>query len=438
MSNNWTRREFLMATSGLIATGMAADALPATKKANPNDKIGLAIVGLGGRGYGHIDWFGRHPDVEIVAVCDLYEDHLQRASQKLEGKAKTYHDFRKLLEQKNVDAVVVATPPHWHPLVSIAACEAGKDVYCEKPYSRYPAEAKAMLHAAQVNRRITQHGTQMHATEGYHRAVEIVRSGVLGPITAARVFCTMDDNSEGLGNPPNTDPLPGLDWDFWLGPAPKVPFNIGRFRDGMHRYFKDYVRSWVHELGPHIADVVFWALDLDQPHAVSTSGGRFATESMADVPDTMDIHWEYPGMNVTYTLMQQASYNFGVDKPNAGRQLGMVFHGKKYNLLVNYGICQVVAPDGTDVTAEIDVPKTIPDSPGHEREFLDSVKSRQECSCSFQAHLPMQIALNLAHTSLDVERKIHWDKDRFECTGDHAATNANTPDYRKPWKLPKG
>jgi len=278
-------------------------------------------------------------------------------------------------------------------------------------------------------------GTQIHATPNYHKCVDVVRSGALGTITAVRNVCTMNDNSEGLDHPADSEPLPGLDWDFWLGPAPKVPFNIARFRDGMHRYFKDYVGSWLHELGPHIVDLPVWALKLGQPKAVSASGGRFATESIADVPDTMDVLWEYPGMTMTWTLSQVNAYNFGVGGPGEGRHLGILFQGKKGTLLSNYDLCQPVTDDGKPIEGPF--PQTTEPSPGHWREFIDSVRSRKECSCSFEAHLPLHVALNLGHTALWTGRKLHWDAEHFEVVGDREANAMITPRYRSPWKLPK-
>jgi predicted dehydrogenase len=430
-----TRRAFLRHSgAALTAAGLSAAAAAEPRKATPKDKIVLGFIGQGGRGYGHLDWFGKHPDVEIGAVCDVYEPHRDRALKKAGSKAKAYSDFRKLLENKDIDAVVVATPPHWHSIISILACQAGKDVYCEKPMSRYPAEAQAMARAARDHKRITQVGTQIHATANYHKCVDVVRSGVLGQITAIRNFCSMNDNSEGLGSPADSAPLPGLDWEMWLGPAPAVPFNIGRFRDGMHRYFKDYVDSWLHELGPHIVDLPFWAMNLGQPKSVSATGGRYATTSIADVPDTLEVAWEFPNLVMTWSLMQQSGYSFGVGA-NSGRRLGIVFHGKEGTLLANYGVCEVYDAKGKLVEGQT-YPVAAPPSPGHEREFLDSIKSRQPCSCSFDAHLPMHVALNLAHTSLKAGRKLHWDAEKFQVTGDRDANALITPRYRSPWKLP--
>jgi hypothetical protein len=224
---------------------------------------------------------------------------------------------------------------------------------------------------------------------------------------------------------------------MWLGPAPKVPFNIGRFRDGMHRYFKDYVDSWLHELGPHIVDLPFWALELGCPTAVSAAGGRFATTSIADVPDTLDVLWEFPNMTMTWTLMQANSFNFGVGTPGPGRRLGILFHGKKGTLIANYGLCQVLGEDGK-VVEGAEYPVATERSPGQEREFINSIRSRKECSCSFANHLPMHTALNLAHIALDLGRKLHWDAEKWEVVGDAEANRRLTPSYRAPWKLPKG
>ncbi|MDE2125561.1 MAG: Gfo/Idh/MocA family oxidoreductase [Armatimonadetes bacterium] len=443
------RRDLLVGATAALAGAGASTAAGATEthihpsarsskvSVAPGDIINLGIVGVAGRGTSHLHWFGQHPDVRFVAVCDVYEEHRNAAAAYITSKTgapKLYSDFRRMMEDKDVDAVIVSTPPHWHPLVTLAALEAGKDVYCEKPMCRYPNEGRAMLELALRHRRVTQVGTQIHATANYHKCVDVVRSGKLGAITAVRNFCTMDDNSEGLDHPPNATPLEGLDWNFWLGPAPEVPFNMGRFRDGMHRYFKDYVDSWLHELGPHIVDLPFWALKLGHPLAVSASGGRFATDSIADVPDTLDVLWEYPEFNVTWTLMQQNAYYFGVGGAGGGRRLGITFHGKERTLVANYDLCDVFDKNGAPVTDTY--AKSVPDSPGHEREFLNAIKSREECSCSFRRHLPMHVAMNLAHSSYRLGRKLHWDAEKWEVTGDREATQLLTPPYRPPWKLP--
>ena len=401
-----------------------------------NEKVVIGVVGVAGRGFdSHMKTFGKFEDVEIGAVCDVYQPHLDRAVEFTGGKAKAYTDFRKMMEQKDLDAIIVSPPPHWHALVTLEALQAGKDCYTEKPMCRYPMEGKLMADFAAKFDRVTQVGTQIHGTANYHKCVDIVRSGKLGKITSITNFCTMNDDSEGLGNPPNSEAPAGLDWDMWLGPAPETPYNIGRFRDGMHRYFKDYADSWLHELGPHILDLPFWAMKLGTPISTTAIGGRYATDSMADVPDTLNVLWEFPEMTMTWDMMQANSFHFGVGKAHPGRHNGIVFHGKEGTLtIVNYGTPELLDREGNSL--DLDVPKSVSDSPGHEREFIDCVKSRNECSTSFRKHLPMHLAMNLAHISLKLGRKLKWDDAKFEVIGDPEATAMLTPQYRAPWKLP--
>ncbi len=400
-------------------------------------KIRMGFIGVAGRGREALmPWFGRHEDVEITAVCDVYEPHIERAVADTDGKAIAYHDYKDLIANPDIDAVAVATPPQWHAIISIEAMLAGKDVYCEKPMCRYPLEGKRMADVAAATGRVTQVGTQIHATENYRRCVDIVRSGALGRIVAARVFCTMNDDSEGLGLPADSAPPEGLDWEKWLGPSPSSPFNIGKFRDGMHRYFKDYADSWLHELGPHIVDLPFWALLPGMPKAVAAAGGRYATRSIADVPDTMDVLWEFPNLIISWHMMQHSSFHFGVGVPGRGRKLGIVFHGTEGTLVADYSMRQVIDADGNIVEGD-DYPHLTPKSAGHEREFLNSIVSREECSCSFANHLPLHVALNLAHVALDVDRKIHWNSDTFQVIGDAKANNRALPNYRSPYTLPE-
>lgn len=443
MSARLTRRDFLKTGSAAaMAAGMGMSILPAgaqevSKVASANDKIVLGVIGTAGRGTAVMNGFMRYDDVVIGAVCDVYDKHLDAGAEKAGPQAKKYKDFRKLLEQKDLDGVIITAPPHWHPLMSIYACQAGKDVYCEKPISRYPAEAIAMAKAARDNNRVSQVGTQIHAGDNFRRCVEIVRSGILGKIMAVRVICTMNEYPGGIGNLPNTDPPAGLDWDMWCGPSTLVPFNTGRFESGCHRYFKEYSQSWLNELGPHIVDLAFWAMDPGQPKAVSASGGRWVADDVGDIPDTMDVIWEFPEFNMTWMHTCGNSYNFDFGgPPNRGRRLGVMFHGTKGTLLGDYGWHKVVW-EGEDL-AETPMPEpSIPSSPGHDREFLNAIKTREQPPCNFDYHLPLAISLNLGHIALDAGRKLQWDANRGVILADKRANDLATPDYRKPWQFPK-
>lgn len=440
MSHRITRRDFLKQTSAValgttIGTSIKQSWAGEGSKMSASEKIVLGFIGLGGRGLANMAGCMQYPDVEVGAVCDVYEKRLQEGLARTDGKAKAYKDFRKLLEQKDLDAVVISTPPHWHPLMAIYACEAGKDVYCEKPISRYVAEARAMAKAARESKRITQVGTQIHAGDNFRRCVEIVQSGMLGKIMSVRVICTMNEYPGGIGKPSDGVPPDGLDWDAWCGPAPLVPFNEARFT--AHRYFTDYVASWLSELGPHIIDLAFWAMNPGQPQAVSASGGRFVADDISDIPDTMDVLWEFPGFTMTWMHTSGNSFNFDFGgPPDRGRRLGVMFHGTKGTLLGDYNTCKVISEG--DALTNVPMPEpSIPSSPGHYREWLDGIKTRNQPLCNFDYHLPIATTIDLAHVALKVGRKIHWDATDGKVIRDKEANSLLTPKYRQPWTFPK-
>ncbi|MBI4557959.1 MAG: Gfo/Idh/MocA family oxidoreductase [Candidatus Hydrogenedentes bacterium] len=446
--SNMSRRDFLQVSSAGAALGaglagcVTAARRPPIKrgarpgKASPNEKIVIGFIGVAGRGGGHVTSFMGYPDVEVGAICDVYDKHLQAAAARVGGKAKTYKDFRQLLDQKDIDAVVVATPPHWHALTTIYACQAGKDVYCEKPMCLTPAEGRAMVKAARLNHRVTQIGTQIHAGENYHRVVEVVRSGIIGKLSAVRCILSLNEAPNGIGNPPDSPPPPGLDWDMWLGPVPKVPFNIARFQGGQHRYFADLVGSWLHEMGPHIMDLPFWALRLAPPLSATAAGGKFATQDISTIPDTLDVLYEFPDFIMTWSNMCANSHGLAFHRePGITRRLGISFHGINGSVLADYGNYQVV-PEGDRIQGDSQSPGWMSKTRAHDREFLDCVKTRELPSCDVEHHYPLSVALNLGNIAYKVGRKVRWDAEKECIIGDHEANELVTPNYRKPWVLP--
>ncbi len=441
------RRKFLQVSSGVAlgaglgigcaATGRRpARAARSPRKISPGEKIVLGFIGVAGQGGALMDEFARHKDVEIAAVCDVYQPTLDAAVQRSGGKAKPYRDFRDLLDRSDIDAVVIATPPHWHALITVLACEAGKDVYCEKPMCLKPAEGRAMVRAARRYRRVTQVGTQIHAGENYHRVVEIVRSGVLGKLSVVRTVLSLNEAPNGIGYVRNSSPPPGLDWNMWLGPAPKVPFNEARFFKGRHRYFNDYVGSWLNEMGAHIIDLPYWALELGPPETVSAVGGKFATNDMSEIPDTLEVLYEYPGFVMTWSNMCANSHGLMFQRDTGiHRRLGIAFHGFKGTLTADYGSYQLVSEG--DRLKGVTLPEPwLPRSPGHHREFLDCMRSRELPSCDIEKHYPLHVAINLGNIALKVGRKIRWDA-RNECiVGDREANELLQVNYRRPWSLP--
>lgn len=439
MQDGVSRREFLKQSStAAVAAGLGLSAAnPArSQTVSANEKIVLGFIGVAGRGRRVMEAFKQYPDVEIAAICDVYRPHLEQGIELAGGKARGYHDFRVLLAQKDLDAVVITTPPHWHALMFIYACQAGKDVYCEKPMCRYPAEARAMVKAARQNNRVTQIGTQIHAGSNYRRVVEIVRSGVLGKISCVRNILTLNEAPDGIGKEANTSPPEDLDWDMWLGPAPRVPFNWQRFKSGHHRYFADYSGSWLREMGPHIVDLPFWALQLGPPKSAQAIGGKFVTDDISEIPDTMDVLWEFPGLNMTWMNTCANSYNFGYGQaPNRGRRLRIIFQGLNATLVSDYGTHEIISEG--KAMEEVELPEPPEEEPtGHQREFLDSIKSRWQPSCNVEYHYPIAIALCLGQIALEKGRKLEWDDDKGRVIHHPQGAAIVKPKYRKPWKLP--
>src|SRR5262245_11937342 len=253
-----SRRQFLGA-SAVAAGGVAVSALADEKKnVAASDKVRVALVGCGGMGRANLRDFVRLPDFEVTAVCDPDDKHAQDALGDLKKFGRNTQiavekDFRKVVESKDVDAVIVGTPDHWHAYVLIAACANNKDVYCEKPLSHNIAEGRAMVNAAKKFKRVVQIGTQQRSGQHFKDAVEYVRSGKLGDLTLCRTWITNRQRADELGSPADSDPPPGVDYELWLGPAPKRPFNKNRFHY-QFRWWWDYGNGLCNEWGGHLND----------------------------------------------------------------------------------------------------------------------------------------------------------------------------------------
>ncbi len=428
-----TRRQFLTTSAGLGLLTSAARGQDS--KASPNERIGLGFIGVGPRGMALLNEFRRFPDVDIVAVCDVYQQRVEQAVAATDGKAAGYKDFRQVLDRKDVEAVVIATPPHWHALISILACEAGKDVYCEKPMCLTVAEAQAMLRAAGEHKRITQIGTQIHAGQNFRRVVEIVRSGMLGEITQVRCFVVQNISPNGIGKPADQAPPQGLDWDMWCGPARLRPFNPAIF--SVHYYFRDYAGcGLLHNMGSHVLDLAFWALELKAPVSVAAFGGKFVLDDISDVPDNLQVVYDFGKLVLTWTHSETFSFGFELHSgKGTGRRLGIVFHGTNGTLAADYTTFKLF-PEGDRLNPEQLPPPSIPPSPGHTREWLDGIKTRQQPLCHFGYHYWIQLAISLGDIAFQVKRRLVWDDRRERFIGDEEANRLLAPVYRAPWSLP--
>lgn len=429
-----TRRDFLAASAAATAAAASASAraegpAPKSKPAGANDRVVLGFIGVGGMGTGLLNIFKEFPDVDVAAVCDVYEPHRLRAKSSVAGKPEAYSDFRKVLDRKDIDAVVVATPDHWHAIPTILACQAGKDIYCEKPLSYRIAEGRAMANAARKYSRVTQMGNLIHATENYHRVVEIVRSGILGPISKTRVWMAAD--RRGLGNPADTTPPAGCDYDFWLGPAPKRPFNPNRFTFNW-RYFWDYAGGILCDFCCHIVDPVHWAMEVEYPESVTATGGRYVLDDNGETPDTLEVVYHYArgpkGFDMVWSQADASSHGF------EKRGLGIMFQGLDATLVADYGSFEIFGEKG----AKIEPPgPSLPRSPGHHREWINAIKSREQCSCNFDYGHRLSSIGHLGNIALWTGEKLHWDGKNERFTNHEGANRHLAREvYRAPWTLP--
>jgi predicted dehydrogenase len=422
--------------AAVAATFIPASALGRAGAPPPSDRISLGIIGVNGMGRSNLANCAKHPDVAVTAICDVSSERREKALALHSGTAKGHADFRELLARKDVDAVIIAASPHWHALMAIEAVKAGKDIYLQKPMTMHPAETLAVRNAINKHKRISQIGTQIHASANYRRVVEWVRSGKLGKIGVVRTFNVMNQGANGIGHAPKQDPPAGLDWNMWLGPAPARPFNSLLFADSYnHCSFWDYSGGWTPGMAPHIIDLPIWALNLDIPEVTSCTGGRFAISDDGDAPDTQEVTWHYPNFTMTWSMNCANSFAFDFGRGKPARRLGIYFHGVNGTLFTDYGKHEIVG-EGEFFTSATPPPESIPPSPGHEREWLDCVKSRQQPSCNVNYHWKVDMALTLANLSYKLGRSIRFDAKTEKIVGDKQAAKLARPVYRHPWKFP--
>jgi len=423
----------------LFFTAAATTAASYSRILGANDRITAGIIGAGGQGRGVWGRFLKQPDVNPGAVCDVYRPHLERAMAMAEGKAKAYTDFRKLLEQKDIEAVIVATPDHWHALPTVMACQAGKDVYVEKPLSLTVREGRVMVDAARKYNRVVQTGSQQRSGAHYARAVEIIRSGKLGKIahiTAGHIRNSMP----GFGRPPDCPPPPELDWDMWLGPAPYRPYNPFRCIYNF-RWFWDYSGGQMTNWGAHNLDIARWAMNVRAPLSVAAFGGRYALEDGGETPDVQEVIYNFPGFVLVWSVREM----------NSAGKAGFEFHGTKGNLSISRSGFKVTAEnwEETDektfkkkpnskkaMVAEISDPGS--EQPvAHVRNFLDCVKSRQRPNADVEEGHLTAVMCHLGNIATRLGRSLRWDAEKEQIIGDPEANRWLEKEYRRPWQLPK-
>jgi len=446
-SDRLTRRGFVGAVG--VTAGSAALLGGTSQAVAANDKIRLGIIGSGSRGMQVLDTFLSNQDVDIVAVADVDDHHAQHCAETVKKKRgntpSTGRDYHAILDNKNVDAVIIATPDHWHALPSIEAVLAGKDVYVEKPVAHNVAEGQAMIKAARKTNKVMAVGTQQRSSSHFQEAVETVRSGKLGKIFWVQTWNYENISPVGIGRPSDGEAPSHVDYDRWLGPAPKRPFNPNRFHL-LFRWFADYAGGMMSDWGVHLNDIVLWALDAKGPQSVTTSGGIFTSDDNRDTPDTMQVVYDFPGCTLTYSMRK------GNGLPLNEHGYGILFCGTDGSLLLDRSGFEiipdkVILPYGIKL-AQGDRPlrqiglegKKVKGADGqspHIRNFLDCLTSRERPTCDIEIAHHSTNTCHLGNIAFKLGRKLEWDVETETFKGDKEANALLWREPRKGFELPK-
>ena len=419
-----TRRSFLkqsVASASAAATGGGLvpyifTSSPAAAATASGDRPLIGCIGLGGQGSWNMELAMKHADV--AAVCDVDSNRLAEARKNAGGKADMYDDYRKLLDRKDIQAVSIATPDHWHTKIAIEAMKAGKDVYCEKPLSLTIADGRAMVDAARKSGRIVQNGSQQRSDARFRLACELVRSGRLGKVHTVRAGIS-DVNFKG---PPVADsaPPPELDYDFWLGPAPAKPYNEKHVHYNF-RFFWDYSGGQLTNWGAHNLDIAQWGLGTDDTGPIEITGrARYHAQGWYEVPEWSEVVYKYAN-GVTILC--------GQDHPG-----GTEFEGPKGKIHVNRKQLRSDPPELIEqALTESDV--HLEESDDHHANWLAAIRSRKLPICDVEIGHRSATVCHLGNIALRTGRPIRWDPEREAVIGDDEAQAMVARPYRAPWNL---
>jgi predicted dehydrogenase len=420
-----TRRSFL-SSAGLLALPAVTYRAALLADDKPSEKVRVASIGVGGQGRGNMNAIRKY----VVAVCDVDKSHLAAAAKQLgatDGRLQTATDYRKLLDAKDIDAVLVSTPDHWHALVTIDACKAGKDVYCEKPLTLVVAEGRAMVNAARANKRIVQTGSQQRSAKEFRQACELVRNGALGKLKEVKVGLPGPNWVSRAKMPvPDGTPPESLDYERWLGPAPQRKYNANRVHY-LFRFFWDYSGGQQTNFGAHDLDIAQWGLGMDDSGPVSIEGtATYNKNGWFETPETARQTFTYAnGVPVHCTL------------GSGGNPGGVTFVGEKGTIYVRRGSINVTL-GGEKVKDPYRLPTggvKLYVSNGHHANWLECIKSRKPPICDVEIGHRSATVCHLGNIAIRTGRKIIWDPEAETIPNDKEAAAMLTKEYRRPWKL---
>ena len=437
---NTSRRQFLTDSSKTLASfslGPLVASSLISNKGSANDKINVALIGAKSQGFADLRQALKQANVECVAICDIDDAILnQRVDEvsRIQGKKPLqYKDFRKLLENKDIDAVMIGTPDHWHCLQMVSACEAGKDVYVEKPLANSIYETDLMVKAVRKNNKIVQVGQQQRSGDHWKTAMDFIKGGKIGQL---RKILVWGNFNYGIGQPIAPDePVPaGVDFDMWLGPAPQRSFNKTRFH-GSWRMFWDYGGGLMTDWGVHLMDMALWATEASGlPLAVSAVGGNFSYPDHAhETFDTMCVQYQMPNHTITW------EHTAGTQNGPYGRNYGLAFVGNDGTLVIDRESWDLF-PEMNNGQYKI---PALPRQFGHDsheihvKNWLDCIRTRQQPNCPIEKGRLAAVYTHMGNIALRTKSRLEWNE-ATKNFGSNAAANALIiPTYRKPWSLPK-
>ncbi len=428
-----TRRGFLK-NSVVGATALSLGLGASRRALGANERIGLGFIGIANRGGQLLRVAVRNSDLEVAALCDVDEPMMLKQERALRLDTKKFIDFRKMLEMKELDGVVIATPDHWHAIQMIMACDADKDVYVEKPLSMTVVEGRRMVEAVRRNKRVCQVGTQRRSSKLYQRLVKMVRTGEIGKVTVARAYRLSNMFPGGIGVTADSEPPEGLDWDLWLGPRPARPFNVNihpyKFR--WWQLYSSQLANW----GVHYFDAIRWMVGEAAPCSVCAMGGQFAVKDARTIPDTLETTFELPsGMLVIFGQYEASG--------NPAMVSGEVeLRGTQGTLYSSERSFKVIPERGgqfEESNRRMEPMEGKSDqgdsTEAHMRNFLDCIKSRKQPNADIEeGHRSTTFSL-LGSISLATKSRLEWDWKNERITSPAEANKLLHYQYRKPWSL---
>lgn len=437
MNNN---RRYFLKNSAVIAAGVAAMPTILSAGCSPNEKITVGLIGARNQGWNNLESFLKQKNVECAAICDVDQRVIDKRvsdAEKIQGKRPDqYKDFRKLLERKDIDVIINATPDHWHCIPTIYACETGKDVYTEKPLANSIEEINLMVEAVKRYNSVVQVGQWQRSDPHWNDAVSYLHAGNIGHIRSVRAWAYVGYRTSAPVVPDESAPE-GVDYDMWLGPAPNRPFNKNRFHSSF-RWYWDYAGGVMCDWGVHMLDYALYGMNEYIPKSIVSSGGKYAfpTDDM-ETPDTMTAIYDFGSFGL---LWDHTIGIFGAQYKK--RDHGVAFIGEYGTLVVDRNGWEVV-PE-TKSSCKKDGYEGMPiqrsTSNGldlHVANFLDCVKTRNKPNCDIETGAQIARFAHLGNISYRLGRKLNWDGDKQEFVNDLEANAYLKAKYRAPWELPK-